>query len=712
MYVSRLPHDSTSSTYSNTAYEVMSNQDMEALVEAPLQGLNLLSWRCLLALCEIEAWIAGLDLLNWRCFLALYADALKYEGFLSPKEGGIFLQLPRAFLRLMLRLTGAAVKVVLYIFDQTWGYHDYDGKRKLSLDEIMFGRKKADGTRIDEGTGLSEGAARNAVRESEMAGIIICDVDDRDRGRIVTSYGIHVRHIEPEQEDHQTPDEKRDVSSRGTKNEPLTEQLDTRTQNSTLARGTKNEPLDFKKCTSESQKMNPWTSKNVPRTGKDTFERNSLKETPIKKDSAAPLTEKELTQRALSFPPLSQRISSEDFRTMPEGPDAILAGLAQKLPIPDGEAIKASGDQALMSWYQLWVWQPVVWMAEKTKDVSLLYTWQKEIYRRASGAVDTGAPSWFASQRVQNSPVFPRHLVGYDKKTGELTGKQWGALEKELSKGNWWPDAALPYDGPPYEDGYGGEMVTQESEQQANAVVEVVAGEVVGRRVTQPLSPEPETEPYETFPVEDTGPSTDEMVACMPDSQAEQEENETPMIARPELRGMTVEVSQRLIDEITAEQPNIQGEFDLLDDGSYILKIFDSDLSHFAIWRPQDWRRPAPCNVRRIADAIAYGNWLNGEPEALQGEAHACYQRGMTLEQVDDLQAMMRRQYPSLILHSQTIDDGSSVIKVMCGRGKEFTIRCAQEWQHPERTMQKSIMQAILYSKVEAKRKALYEEGA
>lgn len=640
-----------------------------------------------------ESPFKGFSLSSVLCFLGMCENALKCEGFLAPPDGGQYVKVARDFItEAMIHLKDSALRVVLYLFAHSWGFQEYGRKLHLTIDEFVHGRKKADGTRMDQGAGLSESSARTGLRLAEKAGYITCETDDHDRGRIAKSYGIHVRYM-PEED-------------RGVKSTPPAEQqaAGTSMKNSTLARGVNFTPLGDEIYTSGPQNLHLNPVKFTPRTGKGTLERNSLKETLERKDTVATLNEKELTQLALSFPPLSSRISVETFRTMPWTAETILAGLSHcGIAVPDGEAIKASGNAALLDWWQKHCLLPATWMLQEMEKQHEypIQAWRRHIERHARGMTEKGAPTWFASKRVQSSPVFPWHMVGGNKATGELTGKQWRAVRVELDKGNWWQSTSMDYEGPGYEGGYSGSTTVVEVPT-TTEVMEVRAGEAVSARITQELTPVVETEEVE--------PETDDIPAELPDSQADQEERDEPML--PELRGMTSDTAQRLLDEIIAEHPNVQGEFALLDDGSYVLNIFDSDLSHFAIWRPQDWRRPVPCNARRIADAIAYGNWVNGEPGEPLRDQTTSYQYGMSPEQATELQSKIWQQYPTLLMRTHVTENGGTVLKVQCTRSQEVTIFSASEWFHLGTSLKKSITQAVLYSKVEAKRRSMCEEGA
>ncbi|HLZ64345.1 MAG TPA: hypothetical protein VKR06_46035 [Ktedonosporobacter sp.] len=216
---------------------------------------------------EVQAIEPPFGELNLGNILRLLAIWLNEFGFLTPEDGADYVKIPRQFIvETMRKLKGAAVSVVLYLFGHSWAYGEYDKKLHLTFDEFVNGRKRADGTRMDEGTGLSENTIRTALIQAEEVGVITCHVDDRDLGRIDKYYGIKTR-IPSEEEKKQLEDRK----TRRTSDK----------ESSTLARGSKIAPLDLKNCTPGPQKLEARGSKIAPRSVVITKERtlsNNLEE--------------------------------------------------------------------------------------------------------------------------------------------------------------------------------------------------------------------------------------------------------------------------------------------------------------------------------------------------------------------------------------------------------------------------------------------------
>lgn len=116
-----------------------------------------------------------------------------------PEEGHT--RLPHELIEHMHRMSDPELRIVLYIFRHTWGFQEIDNEiskkklgrgKKLTTDEFMKGRKLSDGTRMDEGTGLSDRGVKNGIAQALKHGYILCEVDDNDKARIKKYYSIKV----------------------------------------------------------------------------------------------------------------------------------------------------------------------------------------------------------------------------------------------------------------------------------------------------------------------------------------------------------------------------------------------------------------------------------------------------------------------------------------------------------------------------------------
>lgn len=115
----------------------------------------------------------------------------KFKGFDLPRQN--WSKLPHAFVDELHRIgTVAEVKVILYVLRHTWGYGEYGKPKRITVDEFQFGRKRRDGSRLDHGTGLSEPSIRSGLDLAEEHGFLICETDNRDKGRIQKFYCVNL----------------------------------------------------------------------------------------------------------------------------------------------------------------------------------------------------------------------------------------------------------------------------------------------------------------------------------------------------------------------------------------------------------------------------------------------------------------------------------------------------------------------------------------
>jgi hypothetical protein len=111
----------------------------------------------------------------------------KFNGFVPPTQN--WSKLPHQLIdALHLIETEAEIKVILYILRHTWGYHDEE--KKITMDEFCNGRKRQNGTRIDNGTGLTKNAVKDGINRAIEHGFIDAWVDASDAGRIKKYYRL------------------------------------------------------------------------------------------------------------------------------------------------------------------------------------------------------------------------------------------------------------------------------------------------------------------------------------------------------------------------------------------------------------------------------------------------------------------------------------------------------------------------------------------
>ena len=115
-----------------------------------------------------------------------------FEGFSKPEAN--FFRLPNEWTDITAHITSLAeIKLVEYVLKHTWGYSEFNMVKKITTDEFMNGRKKKDGTRIDEGTGLSKPSVIAGLKSAVEHGLLTEEVDDSDKARIKKCYKLRMK---------------------------------------------------------------------------------------------------------------------------------------------------------------------------------------------------------------------------------------------------------------------------------------------------------------------------------------------------------------------------------------------------------------------------------------------------------------------------------------------------------------------------------------
>lgn len=114
-----------------------------------------------------------------------------FKGFKQPEQN--YSKLPHEFIDLLPDITALTeIKVLVYLLRHTWGYSEYDTLKRITIDEFVSGRKRKDGTRIDAGTGLSEQGVRDGIKKALDHEYITVEVDDSDKARVKKFYGLNI----------------------------------------------------------------------------------------------------------------------------------------------------------------------------------------------------------------------------------------------------------------------------------------------------------------------------------------------------------------------------------------------------------------------------------------------------------------------------------------------------------------------------------------
>ncbi|HZQ06059.1 MAG TPA: hypothetical protein VFD70_05725 [Anaerolineae bacterium] len=209
----------------------------------------------------------------------------KFKGFSQANEN--WFKFPLEFIEAMplIETLGEAL-VVLYVIRHTWGYGD--DEKRITEDEFINGRKKRDGSRIDNGTKLTAPTVRDGIRRALKHRFIFVEVDDRDRGRIKKFYRLNVKRA------------RKLIAKVGVNLLP---------PDGKKGRGENNLPSDDKNNYARGQKIYPVTENNLPSDVKKvaTVQRKNSR-TKFKKETIG----KELEDRMAVFD--SSLLSNQDFQ--------------------------------------------------------------------------------------------------------------------------------------------------------------------------------------------------------------------------------------------------------------------------------------------------------------------------------------------------------------------------------------------------------------
>ncbi len=114
----------------------------------------------------------------------------EFQGFAVPGQN--WFKVPHEFISLMSKMNGSEIKVVLYVMRHTWGFSEYGRIKRITLDEFENGRKRKDGSRIDEGTGLSQPSIIGGLRKAVEHGYLVVESQGEDKARMKKLYGLRM----------------------------------------------------------------------------------------------------------------------------------------------------------------------------------------------------------------------------------------------------------------------------------------------------------------------------------------------------------------------------------------------------------------------------------------------------------------------------------------------------------------------------------------
>ena len=165
----------------------------------------------------------------------------EWTGFTYPKEN--WSKLPHELIARFPDFTSQGeVLVVLYILRHTWGYQEFDEGKKITLDEFELGRKYRDGSRIDNGVGMSRTAILRGIEKAIKHGFIEIEEDNSDLARRKRWYKLCMNQ------------EYRNATSEVSKRYPRGNEMTPRSEKETIER---NEERELLQQAQKSEKPKP-----------------------------------------------------------------------------------------------------------------------------------------------------------------------------------------------------------------------------------------------------------------------------------------------------------------------------------------------------------------------------------------------------------------------------------------------------------------------
>src|SRR6266852_5617293 len=195
---------------------------------------------------------------------------MTFEGFPPPTKN--FFSLPNEMINVIAHIDNMAeLKVIIYVIRHTWGYQEYGITKAITVEEFMHGRKRQDGTRMDEGTGLkSDRSVKDGLKAAIDHGFLLYEIDDTDLARIKKSYALKMASEAGRVDTTPQVDENRQVDAT-----PLA--------GSIYLSGEQNLPLR--------------QADSTPRSEKDTLEKHLKKDTLERQEGANALTRADISQQ-------------------------------------------------------------------------------------------------------------------------------------------------------------------------------------------------------------------------------------------------------------------------------------------------------------------------------------------------------------------------------------------------------------------------------
>jgi hypothetical protein len=108
------------------------------------------------------------------------------NGFPAPQSN--YSRVPNALIDFLPLLSGADVKVLLYIIRHTWGYGDE--LKRITINDFVDGRQRKNGESIDRGAGVTRPTLLKSLNRLTELGLIVTFKDDSDLARKKRFYAV------------------------------------------------------------------------------------------------------------------------------------------------------------------------------------------------------------------------------------------------------------------------------------------------------------------------------------------------------------------------------------------------------------------------------------------------------------------------------------------------------------------------------------------
>jgi len=114
----------------------------------------------------------------------------KFAGFVRPEKN--YFPMPNEWIDICAEIDNLAeLKIIQYVLRHTWGFQEYGIPKTISVDEFMYGRKRTNGTRMDNGTGLkSDRSVKDGIKAAIEHGYLLYEIDTSDPARMKKSYTL------------------------------------------------------------------------------------------------------------------------------------------------------------------------------------------------------------------------------------------------------------------------------------------------------------------------------------------------------------------------------------------------------------------------------------------------------------------------------------------------------------------------------------------